>query len=696
MNKRTFEKYILLFILHFLLCAVCLAQNEKVSRSQVRPPTLIDTTHLGLEEFESGANPDKEQLCFTATTLMDKEGGTIPAMERYCSMAIAVLERKEEVGAEVELTKLYLLLGLARWGQSKFGQAVESYTKAEQLSIKIGSDKFLGEAYAQLSSLEFERGHYKSSFEYCIKGLPLWRKPLSFTQNGFNALALLYNSVGDYKTSLEYCREAQRILRARGEIPGHIYDLMGVNFYATKQYDSAIFYYQYINNHPGESLSETTSTQIESQTIWANSRIAEIYIARQKFDSAILYLNVALTHFERITDGNQIMWTLVRLCRAYEATRNYPAAFQSARKLLRMASETGARQHVRDAHFMLYKLFDAKHENDSAYQHLQLYTSLKEIIDADQTEQKLAFFKSEIETEKAKAGIARLKEEKQLQEFQLNQYSLEKYFLIVGLVFLSGMGLILFRNVSLKRESEKQKRELAESELKMQTFENARTKAEFHQQAAELQMQALRAQMSPHFIFNSLNSINRFILRNDSENASEYLVKFSKLVRLILQNSQVSLITLENELESLELYLELEALRCEYRFEYKIIVPAGLDVSGLKVPPLIIQPYAENAIWHGLMHKKEKGHLEIELSEDNNYLFFRILDDGIGRKKSASLNTVSSSIKKSLGSKITANRIEMLQGSVGNELGVTINDLVNSEGNAMGTEVVIRIPINYD
>jgi hypothetical protein len=391
-----------------------------------------------------------------------------------------------------------------------------------------------------------------------------------------------------------------------------------------------------------------------------------------------------------------MMWTLVRLCRAYEANRNYPAAFQSARKLLRIASETGARQHVRDAHFMLYKLFDAKHKNDSAYQHLQLYTSLKEIIDADQTEQKLAFFKSEIETEKAKAGIMRLKEEKQLQELQLNQYSLQKYFLIVCLVFLSGMGLILFRNISLKRESEKQKRELAENELKMQTFENARTKAEFHQQAAELQMQALRAQMSPHFIFNSLNSINRFILQHDSENASEYLVKFSKLVRLILQNSQVPLITLENELESLELYLELEALRCEYRFEYKISVPAGLDVSGLKVPPLIIQPYAENAIWHGLMHKKEKGHLEIDLSEDNNYLFFRILDDGIGRKKSASLNTVSSSIKKSLGSKITANRIEMLQGSVGNELGVTINDLVNPEGNAMGTEVVIRIPTNYD
>ena len=173
------------------------------------------------------------------------------------------------------------------------------------------------------------------------------------------------------------------------------------------------------------------------------------------------------------------------------------------------------------------------------------------------------------------------------------------------------MGLIIFRNILLKRKSERHQRELAENELKMQTFENARTKAEFQQQATELEMQALRAQMNPHFIFNSLNSINRFILQNNSEQASEYLIKFSKLVRLILQNAQDSLISLESELESLGLYLELEALRLENRFDYKITLAKDLDLFALKVPPLIVQPYAENAIWHGLTHKEEKGHLEI-------------------------------------------------------------------------------------
>ena len=160
--------------------------------------------------------------------------------------------------------------------------------------------------------------------------------------------------------------------------------------------------------------------------------------------------------------------------------------------------------------------------------------------------------------------------------------------------------------------------------------------AELSQKTGELEMQALRAQMNPHFIFNSLNAINRFILQNNKTQASEYLTKFSRLVRMILQNSQSTLITLESELESLKLYLELEALRFDHHFEYKLTVPRDIGYrSALKVPPLIIQPYAENAIWHGLMHKDEKGHLDIDIRQESDHLIMTIKDDGIGRKKSA-------------------------------------------------------------
>ena len=258
-------------------------------------------------------------------------------------------------------------------------------------------------------------------------------------------------------------------------------------------------------------------------------------------------------------------------------------------------------------------------------------------------------------------------------------------FRISAIIFIG----VIFYGLLRWRMKQKFKMQLERSERETQV-------AILKQKATELEMQALRAQMNPHFIFNSLNSINRFILQNNRTQASEYLTKFSKLVRLILQNSQASLITLDSELESLELYLNLEALRFNYHFDYKISVPKDIDISALQVPPLILQPYAENAIWHGLMHKEEKGQLDIEVSEEDDHLYFKITDNGIGREKAAALASKSATKHKSMGLRITAHRIAIIQNSQTLESPVTINDLVNADGSAAGTEVIIKMPVIYD
>ena len=164
-------------------------------------------------------------------------------------------------------------------------------------------------------------------------------------------------------------------------------------------------------------------------------------------------------------------------------------------------------------------------------------------------------------------------------------------------------------------------------------------------------------------------------------------------MRLILQNSQSALIPLESELESLQLYLELEAVRFDHHFEFNIKVDDELETDIIKVPPLIIQPYAENAIWHGLMHKEEKGHLEIELFQEDDLLCCKITDDGVGRKKAAELKNKSSSTHKSMGMQITANRIEMLKQKKQLDTYIKITDLVLPDGSAGGTEVILKIPI---
>ncbi|HNP22497.1 MAG TPA: histidine kinase [Panacibacter sp.] len=234
------------------------------------------------------------------------------------------------------------------------------------------------------------------------------------------------------------------------------------------------------------------------------------------------------------------------------------------------------------------------------------------------------------------------------------------------------------------------------NEVTKKEMEKQVERSELLAQKSEIEMQALRAQMNPHFIFNSLNSINRFILQNNKAEASEYLTKFSKLVRLILQNSQFSMISLDSEIESLSLYLELEALRFNYYFAYKINIASDIDLESLKVPPLIIQPYVENAIWHGLMHKEEKGELTIDILSADAGIIFRITDNGIGRQKAAELASKSATRHKSMGLRLTAQRISMLQQMAGEESPVSVVDLTYPDGSAAGTEVTIIIPEIYD
>ena len=207
----------------------------------------------------------------------------------------------------------------------------------------------------------------------------------------------------------------------------------------------------------------------------------------------------------------------------------------------------------------------------------------------------------------------------------------------------------------------------------------------------ELEMQALRAQMNPHFIFNCLSSINRFVLMNETEAASDYLTKFSKLIRTVLNNSKKSLIALEDEIEMLKLYLDMEKLRFQDGFEYNVSVNNDVEVQNIFIPPLLFQPFAENAVWHGLMHKKEKGLLRIRLSVKDKILSFEIEDNGIGRGAADAVKSKSAEKNKSLGLQITKDRLALINGYTNEKTFFEIEDLHDENGNASGTKVILKI-----
>jgi LytS/YehU family sensor histidine kinase len=270
-----------------------------------------------------------------------------------------------------------------------------------------------------------------------------------------------------------------------------------------------------------------------------------------------------------------------------------------------------------------------------------------------------------------------LGQDNNVKEEKLKNASLLKWILIIGLLIIAMASIFIYRSLSLKRKNEKLKSDREQAILK--------------QNAAELEMQALRAQMNPHFIFNCLSSINHFILKNETEAASDYLTKFSRLVRMVLNNSKKTFITIEDETDMLKLYLELERLRFRNSFDYSISFTNPIDIDNIFVPPLLLQPFVENAIWHGLMHKEGQGRLEIELSIDDRTLICVITDNGIGRKNAAKFKSKSSEKQKSLGLHITRDRLALLNKNIDQPSSFNFEDITDGEGNAAGTRVILKI-----
>jgi sensor histidine kinase YesM len=218
--------------------------------------------------------------------------------------------------------------------------------------------------------------------------------------------------------------------------------------------------------------------------------------------------------------------------------------------------------------------------------------------------------------------------------------------------------------------------------------------SEFEQKIAETEISALRSQMNPHFIFNCLNSIKLYSLENDSQAASDYLTKFSRLIRMVLENSRSEKVTLENELETLELYIQMEAMRFKDKVKYQINIDQNIDQQFIEIPPLLIQPFVENAIWHGLMHKTEGGLVKIDVSQPKDQmLLIEISDNGIGREKALAYKSKSVMKNKSLGMKVTSERIELINQIYKTNTNVEIIDLKDKNGEALGTKVILNIPI---
>ena len=582
----------------------------------------------------------------------------------------------------------YNMLGMPSYTKNNHETVIAFHKKSIDYFLKAKDTLHAAELTNWLCNAYESAGDYEKAFDYAKISLELskrsntdfalnWQQFL--VQYALGSMTDLYTTAGDYETAMSYILENARYGK-ENKTGWEDFDRDIASLYCTMgKYDSAIIYASRLPMHPPPGLYPGR-----------DAIFGQIYLnGTKEFDKAIAaFTAVNDTVIKYIPDTIYATApNLISIAQAYDGKKNYNTALQYANQGVRLVEEKNRRPLMMQGYQVLSTIYHHLGNNDSAYEYLLKYHALKDSIQNKQFLLRIYNSKKDAEDEKKEARLSLLDKDNKLKTAQLKQQSQQKNFLLILLSVLALTGIFVYRSIYLKRKNERLR---LENELTVQRLESEKKHAELKRQASDLQMQALRAQMNPHFIFNSLSSINWFIMENDKDTASDYLTRFSRLMRMVL-NAQKPMIPLEDELKMLQLYLDMERLRLENSFDYSITFTNAIDAGNVSIPPMLLQPFCENAIWHGFKNKEGQGHININIRTEDHLLECMITDDGIGRKQAALFKKKSSKNDGSMGLGITRERLALFSEENNAEADFEIEDLVDEIGQGTGTRVILKI-----
>ncbi|MBE7169214.1 MAG: histidine kinase [Williamsia sp.] len=480
-----------------------------------------------------------------------------------------------------------------------------------------------------------------------------------------------YGDMKEYAMILPHARHAQRLVHAgyfkdeqelKYRAFGGYMNFIGGAFEGLHQMDSALYY---------KRLALQTAISLKD---YQNLAVAAIGLARyfsktSADDSAASYFRASLNYVKKAGFRADIAAEAqLGLAKLHQQLHQPDSAIRYARLSLNTSHRIRQLVEEAEAASLLHSLYTTRPSKDSAYKYLTLSTMLKDSL----------FNREKIkETESIKYKEAlRLQQIEQEQQKVQERYTTRMYIygLAGGALLLLAIAFFWYRLRRLKREN--------------------RLTSSFTQRIYQVEMQALRAQMNPHFIFNCLNSINRYIVKSDRRTASNYLTKFSRLIRLILDNSANNYVPLDKEIQTLRLYIDMELLRFDNAFEYSIEVDEEVSPETIYIPSLLLQSYVENAIWHGLLNK-ESGERNLWIRfclSAENVLTAIVEDNGVGRAKAKELRSKEAIHKKSYGMQISQDRIFLINKLYNTAANVQAEDLQDEQGHPCGTRVTVKIP----
>ncbi len=550
---------------------------------------------------------------------------------------------------------------------SEFKKSILLHQKALKIAEEIENKEFRVLSLNMLGVVFRRTDAVKTALDYHQRALELAEAVSDPSEHIKRHINISLNSIGNLYQTLGQCDLAisqfQRALKLEGELNNKLgvainNQNIGDCLEQKGQLDEALDYYR-------KSLALNEEINNDFGRILCKNSISQIYLKQNMPNAALVLLQQLKEPAEKMGDKFITSSILINTGWAQMEVGGYSDAEKNILRGRKMANESNMPSLIMYANRHLSDLETKRGNYKKALMYHKEADRFNKEITNDRNLRYINDLILRYESEKKNSQISVLAKENELVKLRLrkNQTTILVSTLVIGLI--ATILFIMYRQY----QSNYEKRVLG------------------------MEQHMLRSQMNPHFLFNSLNSIKLYIINNDKKNAVHYLNKFSKLVRRILEGSSLKETPLSEELETVALYLNIENIRFSNEIDYDITVAEDINTDQIKIPSLVLQPFLENAIWHGLSSKEGQKNLWISIvKKDGNHIQISIVDNGVGRKVSQEIKENRVLKRKSVGIDITKERLANFAKDYQNDFSVEIIDLFDDEGNSKGTKILLEVP----
>ncbi|WP_439131519.1 tetratricopeptide repeat-containing sensor histidine kinase [Polaribacter sp.] len=588
---------------------------------------------------------------------------------RRDTVKLKILAQKFEEASYLD-GKTYVenLLGIQFRNYSLFDKAITTHTfaletakRAKSIEFEVFSLNMLGVDYRKMDA-------NRTALDYNYEALKLAETVKSPSLGLQRSIAVSLNSMGNiylllkqYDLAIERFKKSQKIERSIHNELGLAINYQNIGYAKDAQgkTDEALDYFL-------KSLAINNKINNVFGKVICNGSIANIYIKQNKPKEAISLITANFNDVKKLGNQEMLADYYINLGWAQGKLNNFLLAEKNLNTGLKIAKKYNFALEQSYAYSCLSELYQQKKEYQKALEYHKLSYEFENKISNERNTQYVNDLIIKYDSERKNNEIKNLAKQNEIAKLQLMKNRNIWIIIIVTFLLIIAVLYFLYR----QRLLQKQKRILT------------------------LEQDVLRTQMNPHFIFNALNSIKHYIINNEQKNAVRYLNKFSKLVRKILESSKLKEVSLQEELATMDLYMNIENIRFSNEIEYAINVDDRVDLANIKVPPLVLQPFLENALWHGLSSKKGDKKILLSVFQPSKaFIQIDIEDNGIGRTASAKIKSKKIINRKSIGIELTKERLQNFIKDFQNPFSLIFNDLFDDDKKPKGTKVALRIPI---